>query len=430
MTALRDLLQINPASQWQKSARSIMVLIALLLIWASFAPLDEVAVAEGQVVPEGRVKTIQHLEGGVVRDIHVHEGDVVKEGAPLLSLDLAAGGINKEELQVRLDGLQLTKARLLAEITGSAAITFPAAEAKRQPTLVEAERRKLISRQNETASKLLVLSEQERQRALEVQELQAKLRATNGSLTLAREKLGMSGDLLKEGLTAKMDHVALQTEVSNLDGQAATLRASVPRAEAALQEARERINQEKLSLQASLQNELAETELTIARTTELMTQATDQHMRAQITSPIEGIVKNLRNNTIGGVVKGGEVIMEIVPLNEKLLVEAKVNPSDRGYVRVGQEALVKVTAYDYTRYGGLHGKVTMVAADSTMSPDNKPYFRVLVETDRAYLGNTEGLLPITPGMQAQVDVQTGTRSVLQYLLKPIVKIKSEAFRER
>ncbi len=426
---LQQLAEQTQASVWRPIARVVMGLLVLLFVWAALAQLDEVAVAEGQVVPEGRVKTIQHLEGGIVREIHVRDGQIVKEGEPLLQLDLAATAMNKDELQVRIDGLALTRARLQAEISGEE-LRFPAEEAKRQPALVDAERSNYMARRQELQARLSVLDEQSRQRDLEVQELQAKLRATASSLALAREKLAMSGNLLKEGLTARMDHVAMQGEVETLEGQLGTLRASVPRAEAAAKESRQRVTEEKLTFASKVQAELGETELNIARNRELMTKAADQHLRTGILSPIEGVVKNLRVTTIGGVVRAGEPILEIVPVNDKLLVEAKVLPADRGYVREGQEALVKVTAYDFTRYGGLDGKVIMVAPDSTTGPDNQPYFRVLVETNRAWLGSAEGTLPITPGMQAMVDIQTGTRSVLDYLMKPVIKLKHEAFRER
>ena len=167
----------------------------------------------------------------------------------------------------------------------------------------------------------------------------------------------------------------------------------------------------------------------IARLQELLAEATEQGVRAEIKSPIEGVVKNMRYNTIGGGVSPGEAIMEIVPTGDKLVVEAKLNPTDRGYVEEGQRAVVKVTTYDFVRYGGLDGAVLHVAPDSTTDQDGAPYFRVIVETDKTYLGE-EGQLPITPGMQATVDIHTGEKSVMDYLIKPALKLRHEAFRER
>jgi adhesin transport system membrane fusion protein len=162
----------------------------------------------------------------------------------------------------------------------------------------------------------------------------------------------------------------------------------------------------------------------------LLSQASDQQRRTAITSPIDGIVKNLHANTIGGVIKAGEPIMEIVPLHERLQIDAKLNPMDRGYVQLGQKAMVKLSAFDYTTYGGLEGDVILVAPDTTMGPDNQPFYRVVVQTDRAYLGEETAKRIITPGMQATVDIHTGTRTVIEYLVKPVLKLRHEAFRER
>jgi adhesin transport system membrane fusion protein len=432
MSRLSDLADNYPLPTWRLAAWPIMGLLTLLFIWSSFAMLDEVATATGEVVPEGKVKLIQHLEGGIVRDIYVHDGDLVKDGQALIQLDLPVSAINRDELQVRLDGLNLTRARLLAEAEGKP-LVFPTEEAKRQPALVEAERRSFEARKQNLTASLAVLDQQVRQRSLEVQELEAKQHSVASSLSITREKLTMSSDLLKDGLTSKMEHVQLRNEVETLEGQLNTLRSSVPRAESALDETKRRIDEEKIKVNRAVQAELADAELNLARNRELIAQASDQKRRAAITSPTDGIVKNMRQNTIGGVVRPGEPIMEIVPVHERLNIEAKVNPADRGYVAVGQPSLVKISAYDYTRYGGLEGKVVMVAADTTVGggsgADAQPFYRVVIETNKSNLG-PNGELPITPGMQAQVDIHTGQRSVLRYLITPVLKLQHEAFRER
>jgi len=431
--SLRDLTESYPLPDWRLAARIVMGMLGLLFLWSCFALLDEVATASGEVVPEGKVKVIQHLEGGIVRDIHVREGDSVKTGQVLMQLDLPVSAVNKDELQVRIDGLELGRARLSAELNDTP-LTFPPEEAKRQPTLVQSELRTHDTRMQNLQATLQVLEQQERQRALEVQELEAKQRSVSSSLALAREKLTMSDNLLKDGLTSRMEHVQQKNDVEALEGQAGTLRSSVPKSMAALEESRSRMSEEKLKFKRTTQQELAEAELNLARNKEIMNQASDQKARSTITSPIDGVVKNLRMNTIGGVVRPGDAIMEIVPINERLNIEAKVSPMDRGYVSVGQDAVVKISAYDYTRYGGLDGKVIMVAPDTTVpapggGPDSQPYYRVTIQTDKGSLGEN-GEYPITPGMQAQVDIHTGQRSVLRYLFTPVLKLKHEAFRER
>jgi adhesin transport system membrane fusion protein len=419
-----------PLPSWRPLARVVMVALTLFVAWALFARLDEVTSANGEVVPEGKVKVIQHLEGGVVREIYVNEGIEVKEGTPLMQLDLSASSINRDELQVRLDGLMLQRARLRAEVGGSATADFPADEAKRQPVLLASETRNFDSRRQALRATLNVLNDQARQKTLEVAELETRQRALSSNLRLSRERLHMSNELMKSGLTAKMEHVALQGQVEELEGQLESVRASVPRVQAAAAEAKSRIEEEQARFIRTAQGELSEAELNIARTRELLSQASDQQRRTQITSPIDGIVKNLRANTIGGVVKPGDPIMEIVPLHERLQIDAKLNPADRGYVQVGQKAMVKLSAYDYTTYGGLDGDVILVAPDTTMGPDNQPFYRVVVQTDRAYLGDETSKRPITAGMQATVDIHTGTRTVMEYLVKPVLKLRHEAFRER
>jgi adhesin transport system membrane fusion protein len=428
-TRLKQLGETYPLPTWQPLARAVILAVALFIVWANFAELDEVTIANGEVVPEGRVKSIQHLEGGIIREIYAQDGKVVKEGEALIQVDLAVTSMNREELQVRLDGLMLQRARLEAELSGQP-LAFPPEEAKRQPTLVEAESRNHEARAQALKATLSVMQDQMRQRSAEVAELEARQRALTSSLRLARERFEMSKELMKSGLTARMEHVQLQGQMEELEGQIETVRASIPRAQAGVAETKSRMEEEQARFTRTARTELADVELSIARNRELLSQASDQQRRTQVTSPIDGIIKNLRANTIGGVIKPGDVIMEIVPLNERLQIDAKLSPADRGYVQAGQRATVKVTAFDYTTYGGLEGEVVLVAPDTTIGPDNAPYYRVVVQTDKAWLGDDASKYLITAGMQATVDIHTGTRSVMNYLIKPVLKLRHEAFRER
>ena len=247
---------------------------------------------------------------------------------------------------------------------------------------------------------------------------------------LAGENFAMSAELLEEGLTPKMEHLALEREMGGLKGEIETVDAAIPRARSALTEARERERELTLKFRREAAEEIAKVEVTIERTGEVLNTATDQAARTEIQSPIDGVVKNMRYHTIGGVVQGGEPIMEIVPLREDLVIEARLNPVDRGYVEVGQAAVVKISSYDFVRYGGLDGTVATIAPDATLDDSGEPYFHVVVRTDKSYLGGEAGELPITPGMQATVDIHTGEKTVLEYLIKPVLKLRHEAFRER
>lgn len=430
---LYDLSNSYPLPTWRPLARAVMTLLAVFIVWAFFAHLDEVAIAEGEVIPEGKVKTIQHLEGGVIREIMVADGAEVKEGAPLLLLDLPVSSLNKDELQARLDGYTLQRARLEAELSGAAPV-FPEVEARRRPALVESERRSLEARRQALKATLTVLGDQVRQKSQEIQEFETKQRSLSTSLKLAQERLAMSNDLIKSGLASKMEHVQIQAQVEDMRGQLDSVRASIPRVLAAHEEAKGRLAEEQARFQRTAQGEMSEAENNIARTVELLNQATDQQRRTLISSPIDGVVKNLRSNTIGGVVRPGDPIMEIVPLHERLQVDAKLSPMDRGYVQVGQRATVKISAFDYTTYGGLDGDVILVAPDTTVpqstGPNAQPYYRVVVQTDRAYIGEEAAKHLISAGMQATVEIHTGTRSVMEFLIKPVIKLRHEAFRER
>jgi len=259
-----------------------------------------------------------------------------------------------------------------------------------------------------------------------------------------------------------MEHLQLEAEVENLEGEKRTIESSIPRARAAVAEVEGRLREEKERVEGELNNlipaiprarsaveeiknrieeaasrfrreardELSNVEQAISRIGALLKEATEQKGRAEIKSPIEGVVKNMGFNTIGGVVRPGDPIMEIVPTSENLVINAQLNPTDRGYVELGQKAVVKISTYDFVRYGSLDGEVIMVAPDSSTDPNGNPYFQVVVKTGKTYLGLMDGELPIIPGMQATVDIHTGEKSVIDYLVKPVLKIRHEAFRER
>lgn len=429
MNRLEALVRSHPLPTWRLIAWPIMIVLTVLIVWSRFAMLDEVSVAMGEVVPQGKVKTIQHLEGGIIEQIFVRDGDTVKEGDTLLQLNLASSGTNKEELEVRLDGQILEAARYEAEARGTAP-NFPADVEQRRPTLAAAQRRTFAARKSELDNKLQVVHQQFVQREQEVRELESQLSSARKNLTLARERLRMSGSLLKEGLTPKIEHLQLEAEVESLEGQVQGLAPSIARARAAVSEAQQRIQEERSRFRREAEDALGGASQAIARIQSLLREATAQSVRAEVKSPIDGVVKNLRFNTLGGVVRPGDALMEIVPTGGNLVVEAKLKPTDRGYVKEGQPAVVKISTYDFVRYGSLDGEVILVAADTSQDEKFGPYYRVIVQTHKSYLGDRAGELPILPGMEATVDIHTGQKSVMDYLVKPVLKLKAEAFRER
>ena len=429
MSGLKEYESTLPRPAFRMLAWVIVFLLGGFLIWAHFSHLDEVSIAVGEVVPQGQIKTIQHLEGGIIQRIFVTEGIRVIAGDPLVQLDLTASSASKEELAVRLDGLQAQRIRLIAEARGKE-LEFPETLRQRRPDMVANESATYDARQLELNSGLEVLREQVRQKAFEVQQFKTRSEAAKNDIELARQEFAMSTDLLKDDLIPRIEHLKRQREVEALEGELKTLAVSIPRAAASLAETMERLREETLKYRRIAREELAKVEVSIAQITESLTRASDLVRRTEIRSPIDGVVKSLRYHTIGGVVRPGEAIMEIVPTQEKLVIEAKLSPIDVGYVRVGQPTVVKISTYDFARYGGLDGEVINLSADSLTDREGVTYFRVIAQTDRTYLGDSPSDLPIAPGMQATVDIHTGSKSVLQYMLKPVLKLKDEAFRER
>jgi len=445
MSKLIDMLKMTPSQQPDNTleslqgsqqrflmlaSRGIMLLILFFLLWSLVAEVDEVAIAVGSVVPQEQLKLIQHLEGGIVEEINIEEGDLVKANQILMKLNLGAGGVNRNEKKAELDSLLLTRTRLQGEVDNTEPV-FAEALASRQPGIVKAELAAYIGRREEHNQSLAVRKQLIKQRKLEVAELNAKSQALKRDLVIQKQQADVSNDLLKQGLTSKVEHLQVMEEYEESRGEVAILKQALPRARAALQQARLEEQEIEQQFKRRALDELAQVERNISRLTELLSKADDQLLRTSIRSPIDGVVKRLQHSTLGGVIRPGEVIMEIVPVTNNLVIEAKLSPVDRGYVKAGQKVMVKVTTYDYARYGGLDGKVSRIGADSQKDPDSGlDYFEVVAKTDKTYLGKTSDEFRITPGMEATVEIHTGSRSIMSYMIEPVLKIKNEAFRER
>ncbi|NNJ18501.1 HlyD family type I secretion periplasmic adaptor subunit [Pseudomonas putida CSV86] len=407
----------------------IICFFLFLVLWANFAVLDEVTRGDGKAIPSSKLQKIQNLEGGIVSEIFAREGEVVDAGAPLLRLDATRFVSNVGETEADRVGLALRVERLSAEVEDRP-LNIDAELRKAAPSQAANEESLYQSRRQQLQDEIGGLQEQLVQRQQELREFSSKQAQYRNSLNLLRQEIGMSEPLVAQGAVSPVEVLRLKrAEVENR-GQLDATTLAIPRAESAVKEVERKIDETRGKFRSD-----ALTQLNEARTDLNKTEATgkaleDRVSRTLVTSPVRGIVKQVLVNTIGGVIQPGSDLVEIVPLDDTLLVEARIRPQDIAFLHPGQEAMVKFTAYDFTIYGGLKAKLEQIGADTITDEEGNTFYLIKLRTDRSHLGTDEKPLLIIPGMVASVDIITGKKSVLSYLLKPIIRARAEALRER
>ena len=431
MSALQRIIKAKKKSRWVYPSRLIVLLLIGIGYWAQTTMIDEVAVATGKVVPQGKVKTVQHLEGGIIKELNIREGQMVNAGEPLMTLTLGVGKLNRKELQTELDGYRLMEARLMAETKGASKINFPNESKKRRPQIAVHEKTTFDARRSELTGQLSVIRKQIKQKELSIEALRTQRNAASSKLDLMEEDQALAQDAMNRGMGTRSDYLKLSGEVENLLGEIRTIDAEIPAARADIEEAKARLNEARLIYKSKASEQLSKVSREMSRIEKVLNEATEQQGRTVIRAPISGTVKNLKYTNDGAVVRPGEAIMELVPARDNLVVEAQLSPTDRGYVQIGLPANIKVSAYDFVRYGALPGRVIQIAPDTDKTEEGVPYYRVIIATERTFLGDgKQTVLPITTGMETQVDIVTGKRSVLEFFLRPLLRLKDEAFRER
>jgi len=367
----------------------VALVLVLFLTWAGFASVDEIVRADGQVVSSSRSQIVQNLEGGILAELHVRQGDTVQAGQMLAKLQDTKFRAASDDLQDQIDALEIKQYRLEAEIEGAYEFTVPEALASRSPNILASERALLKARQSDFDSRRNSAEDILRQLKNEL----SNLRSLHEQKIVALLEVNEAKKKVSDA-QAKFDEIGTQSELALAEEYSDTLR-----------------------------------QLTSLRQEQRL--ARDQLNRTVITSPMAGIVNSLAVTTIGGVIRPGDEILEIIPLGEELFVEARVKTEDIANVQRGQDVTIKLTAYDYTIYGSLRGKVDIVSADTfedDRDPDAPPYYRVTVRVDRSSLTARQQQIEIRPGMRATAELQTGSKTILSYLLKPLYKSR-EAFRE-
>lgn len=408
----------------------MLAFVVVFFVWAGFANIGETTVGDGKVIPSSQVQVVQNLEGGIVSEIKVKVGDIVRKNQVLILIDDTRYASSFQENKAKNDALSAKIARLTAEVSGKP-FDLPQRVRQENPDLADRELTLYRSRQAEFAANTSVFNQQIDQRSRELQEKRGRLVQINTSLEFLDKELAMSRPLVKQGAMSEVELLRLERQANDLKGELDSTRISIPRLESAVSEARQKLESYVAKFRADALAELnqvrAEQEGTAATSVALK----DRVERAVVRSPVNGTVKSVKVTTIGGVVQPGSELMEIVPLEDNLLVEARVKPRDIAFLRPGQEALVKITAYDFSIYGGFPAKLEHISADSiTDEKKNESYYLVQVRTTSSIPAGRHAPLAIIPGMTATVHIQTGEKTFLHYLLKPIIKTKEMAFRER
>lgn len=399
---------------------SVIILFVILIAWASVSEVEQVTRGQGKVIPASQIQVIQNLEGGILAELLVKVGDPVKKDQLLLRIDETRFVSSFEQNQAKSAANRAKAARLLAEATGSA----PPAN------ISPSERALFESRRAELRQSLEVKQEQINQRQNELKELSTKLRELNKTYDLYQKEIRLTKPLVSKGAVSEMEVLQLERKASEMQGDIETIKQSIPRVQSKIEESQAAMRELRLNFANKAKAEYHDVAAQLNEDTASSLALKDRLNRTLVRSPVNGTVNRILVNTIGGVIQPGMNLIEIVPTEGTLLIEAKIKPSDIAFLRPNQKAMVKFTAYDYTIYGGLEAKLEQIGADSITDEKKESYYLVTLRTDKNSLGTKKEPLPIIPGMVASVDIMTGKKTILSYLLKPVLKAKYMALRER
>lgn len=408
----------------------IVAFFAIIIVWACFTELEEVTRGQGKVIPSSEVQVIQNLEGGIVEEFLVSEGDTVNEGQVILRMRNVQAKSEFAANKKRYLGFLATVVRLKAEADG-AEPKFPESLRKEAGDSVRTEMDAFRANRLESDNQKNVLKQQISQRRQEVQELRKRISDLSRIIKLSKDEQAMIKPAVERGAAPKIELLQLERQIAEQQSELNGLRLSLPRAESSVKEAEQRIDEVNSAFRAQAQRQMTEKLLELESLKETLSAYKDRQERTEVRSPVYGTVKDMKIKTVGGVIRPGDPIMEIVPLKDNLLIEAQVRPSDIAFLYPGQDAVVKITAYDYSIYGGLEGSVVDISADTIIDAESgESFYRVKVRTDETTLEHGGKTHKIIAGMTASVDILTGKKSIMDYLLKPFVKASKTALRER
>lgn len=408
----------------------VIVMSAIwLIVWASFAQIDEIARGFGKVIPTHKLQVIQNLEGGIVSDVFVKEGDSVTLNQPLLKIQDIRFSSSYEENRLKINELEAKSIRLYAQAYGK---PFNVDDYKDKGFygLLEDEKSLHDSYMKQLESSLDIVSSQLEQRKSELIEAKAKVEQYQKSLKLIEEEIAIKEPLVKRGVVPEVEFITLKREKNDIEGNLQSIALSIPRIKSTIYESYKKYDETKLTFQNKSKQEFNEVKAELSRVKESIGALGDRVDRTVVRSPVSGVIKQLFVNTKGGVIKPGMDIVEIVPDEDSLVIEAKIKPSDIAFLHKGQKAIIKLTAYDFSIYGGLDGEVNHISADTITDENGDTFYLVHVKANHNFIMLNNEKLDIKVGMVTDVDILTGKKTVLDYILKPIIKAKNIAMRER
>jgi adhesin transport system membrane fusion protein len=407
----------------------IFALFLMFMVWAYYSNIEQVTRGDGKVVPSTQIQIVQNLEGGILSEIMVDVGELVKKDQLLLRIDETRFSSSFNQNRVKYLSYKARAARLLSEANGTS-FEVPQEVMAEKPEIGIREQELFESRKREFQSNMDILQEQISQREHEYRELTTKLEELTRTNALLQKELELTRPLVAQGAVSEVEVLHLERQASQMQGEIATIKQTIPKAQSRLQESQLALRENQLvffnKAKAELNEILAELDEVSASAIALE----DRLRRTNVRSPVTGTINRLLVNTVGGVIQPGMDLVEIVPLEDTLVVEAKIKPSDIAFLRPNQEAKVKFTAYDFTIYGGLEAKLEHISADSITDEKGNSFYLVRLRTTKNYLGPESDPLPIIPGMVASVDILTGKKTILAYLLKPVLRAKYMALREQ
>lgn len=407
----------------------ISAFIVLAFVWAGQSEIEELTRGGGQVVPSREIQVIQSLEGGIIAEILVEEGDIVEKDQILLRISDVAFASEERGAEIQFLALQAKRMRLQAEASGESLNMLSEIQEK-APEVAANEAALYKSRQAELQNAKSILDSRISKARAELAEVQAKISRLADSRALLRQELAITQEMVKQRAVPKLEEIRLNREINDLSGQISEAKQKQTGLNAELSAAQKEREDQEDKFKSQALGELSKVETEIAQLQESLTAIGDRVFRTELRSPVHGIVNKVAVKTVGGVVEPAMRLVEIVPLDDSLKVIARVSPQDIAFLHPGQNVKVKVTAYDSQKYGSLEGKLTRLGANSVTDRDGNVFFEIEVRTDKNHLGDDTLPLPITPGMVAEVEVITGKRTILEYLAKPVLRARDRALTER